>query len=115
VNREHEHVRVADNAGRGEADFAGHREIAAGIERNCPGWLVMWSPYCRVYYAYPCFSVPQGTVLRDADPGELVAEMRAVQKAAAQATRVVAASAGGGMWGDQGWNLPGRVSSSLFT
>lgn len=106
---------MADNADRGKPDFAGHREIAAGIERDCSRWLVMWSPYFRVYYAYPCFCVPQGTVLRDADPGELMAGMRAVQKAAAQAARVVAGSAGGGMWGDQRWNLPGRVSSSSFT
>jgi hypothetical protein len=115
VNRENDNVRVADNADRGEADIARHREIAAGIALNCPGWLVMWSPYFRVYFAYPCFTVPQGTVLRDADPRELVAEMRTVQKAAAQAARVVAGSAGGAMWGDQGWNSPGHVSSGLFT
>jgi hypothetical protein len=101
VNREHEdaRVRVADYTGYGDADLA-NRETAARIERDCPGWLVMWSPYFRVYYAYPCFSVPQGTVLHDASPGELVTEMRTVQKAAAQAARMVAGSAGGGLWGD---------------
>jgi hypothetical protein len=58
----------------------------------------MWSPYYLEYYAYPRFYVPQGTVLHYADPGQLAAEMRTVQKAAAQASRVAAASAGGGMW-----------------
>lgn len=74
------------------------REVAARIERKYPGWLVMWSLYCREFFAFPCFSVPQGTVLHYPDPGQLVAEMFSVQKAAAQASRVVAGSAGGGMW-----------------
>jgi hypothetical protein len=73
------------------------RDVAARIERAYPGWLVMWSLYNREFYAFPCFRVPQGTVLHYADPGQLVAEMRTVQKAAAQASRVVAGSAGGGM------------------
>jgi hypothetical protein len=72
--------------------------MAARIERQNPGWLVMWSLYYRQFYAYPCFRVPQGTVLHYADPGQLVAEMFSVQRAASQASRVVAGSAGGGMW-----------------
>jgi hypothetical protein len=80
-------------------DYSAWRKTAARIERDYPQWLIMWSPYYEEYWAYPRFRVPQGTVLHDADPGELVAEMRAVQKAAAQAARVVAGSAGGGMWG----------------
>lgn len=73
------------------------RHVAARIERTNPGWLVMWSMYYREFYAFPCFCVPQGTVLHYADPGQLVAEMFSVQKAAAQVSRVVAASAGGGL------------------
>jgi hypothetical protein len=72
--------------------------MAARIEQSNPAWLVMWSPYFRKYYAYPRFSVPKSTVLDYADPGRLVAEMHTVQKAAAQASRVAAASAGGGIW-----------------
>lgn len=74
------------------------REMAERIERQYSGWLVMWSPYNREFYAFPCFSVPKGTILHHPDPGQLVAEMLSVQKAAAQASRVVAGSAGGGMW-----------------
>jgi len=74
------------------------RDVAARIERTYPGWLVMWSPYFREFYGFPCFMVPQGTVLRYREPDELVAEMLTVQKAAAQAARVVAGAAGGGMW-----------------
>ena len=74
------------------------RETATRIERQYPAWLVMWSLYYREFYAFPCFSVPKGTVLHYADPGKLVAEMFSVQRAAAQASRVVAGSAGGGMW-----------------
>lgn len=74
------------------------RKMATRIERQYPAWLVMWSLYYREYYAYPCFTVPSGTVLHYADPSQLVAEMFTVQQAAAQASRVAAASAGGGMW-----------------
>jgi hypothetical protein len=87
---EHERPPVVDRGGR--------RETATRIERQYPAWLVMWSPYYLEYYAYPRFYVPQGTVLHNSDPGQLAAEMRTVQKAAAQASRVAAASAGGGMW-----------------
>lgn len=73
-------------------------EMAARIERQYSWWLVMWSRYYRQFYAFPCFSVPRGTVLHHADPGRLVAEMLSVHKAAVQASRVVAGSAGGGMW-----------------
>lgn len=77
---------------------SGPREMAARIQQENPGWVVMWSPYYRELFAFPCFSVPKGTVLHYPDPGQLVAEMFSVQKAAAQAWRVVAGSAGGGMW-----------------
>jgi hypothetical protein len=87
---EHERPLVVDRGGR--------RETATRIERQYPAWLVMWSPYYLEYYAYPRFYVPQGTVLHYADTGQLVAEMCTVQKAAAHASRVTAASAGGGMW-----------------
>jgi hypothetical protein len=82
----------------GDSDDSDAREIAARIERQYPGWLVMWSRYYRQFHAFPCFSVPKGTVLHQSDPGRLVAEMCSVQKAAMQASRVVAGSAGGGMW-----------------
>lgn len=99
MKRENEHIPVTGHVGHDGDELAAHRETAAGITRDCPGWLVMWSPYYRVYYAYPCFSVPPGTVMRESDPRELVAEMRAVQKAAAVGARVVAGSAGGQLWG----------------
>jgi hypothetical protein len=76
----------------------GPREVVARIQRKYPGWLVMWSLYYREFYAFPCFTVPQGTVLHYADPSQLVVEMFSVQKAAAQASRVTAGSAGGGLW-----------------
>jgi hypothetical protein len=77
---------------------SGAREMAVRIERRHPGWLVLWSLYYREFYAYPCFTVPKGTILHYPDPAQLLAEMVLVQKAAAQASRVVAGSAGGGMW-----------------
>lgn len=57
-------------------------ETAARVEKAYPGWLVMWGPYYREYWAYPCFSVRQGTILHSSDPGELVREMRSVQMSA---------------------------------
>jgi hypothetical protein len=63
-------------------DHSSQRETAARVEKACPGWLVMWGPYYREYWAYPCFNVPQGTILHSGDPGELVREMRSVQMSA---------------------------------
>lgn len=89
---------VVDRAGHLEADPARCRDLAVRIERQHPGWLLMWSPYFREFYAFPCFMVPRGTVLHYREPDELVPEMLRVQKAAAQAARAVAGAAGGGMW-----------------
>jgi hypothetical protein len=89
---------LGKSVGPREIDPADHRDMAVRIERQYPGWLVLWSLYYREFYAYPCFSVPKGTILHYHDPERLVAEMFSVQKAAAQASRVVAGSAGGGMW-----------------
>jgi hypothetical protein len=63
-------------------DHISQRETAAHVEKAHPGWLVMWGPYYREYWAYPCFNVPRGTILHSADPYELVREMRSVQMSA---------------------------------
>jgi len=76
----------------------GPHEVVARIQREYPGWFVMWSRYYQEFYAFPCFSVPKGTVLHHADPRQLVVQMFSVHKAAVQASRVAVGAAGGGMW-----------------
>ena len=61
-----------------ELDKRAHA-IARRIGRDFPQWLVIWGTYSRVYWAYPTFPVPRGTVLHASDPGELARQMREIQ------------------------------------
>jgi hypothetical protein len=71
----------------------------AEMERSYPGWLILWGCYTRLFWAFPRFSVPQGTIVSAADPDRLLADMhsveleaRASQLAAARNPQQVAAS-----------------------
>ncbi len=55
------------------------RTIAQRIGRDFPQWLVMWGTYSRVYWAYPTFPAPGGTIVHSHDPGELTRQMREIQ------------------------------------
>jgi hypothetical protein len=58
------------------------RQIAARIAQDFPRWLVLWGLYSRRFWAFPCFRVPRGTIAEAANPDDLVAEMRSIQRAA---------------------------------
>ena len=51
------------------------RRTAAQIERSHPHWMVVWGCYSRMYWAFPRFPVPKGTIARSGDPERLLAEV----------------------------------------
>jgi hypothetical protein len=55
------------------------RAAASEIERRHPGWMVIWGCYSRMFWAFPCFQVPQGTIVSARDPESLLADMRRVE------------------------------------
>lgn len=65
------------------------RQIASEIEQNRPAWLVMWGCYTRLFWAYPKFMVPSGTIVSAFSPYQLLAGMDSVE--AEQAERNAAA------------------------
>jgi hypothetical protein len=60
---------------------AQQRDTAGLIERDNPGWMVIFGRYSRRYWAYPLFPVPTGTVVGAASPADLVTRMREVENA----------------------------------
>jgi hypothetical protein len=54
-------------------------QTAAEIEESHPHWLVMWGSYSRVFWAFPRFEVPDGTIVSARDRERLLAEMRDVE------------------------------------
>jgi hypothetical protein len=67
---------AADNLSMGD-DW--ERQTAADIERSRPHWLVMWGSYSRLFWGFPRFPAPQGTIISAADPQSLVAEANRVE------------------------------------
>jgi hypothetical protein len=51
-------------------------ETAESISHHHPLWLVIWGTASRRYWAFPWFNVPQGTILNERDPRELLTRMR---------------------------------------
>lgn len=58
------------------------RELAAKLTRRTLRWLVLWGPYSRRYWAFPCFDVPPGTILDAPGPRELLTQMNSTELAA---------------------------------
>lgn len=57
------------------------------LSQAFPRWLIMWGAYSRQFWAYPRFDAPRGTIAHAADPGGLVAKMRAIELAASNRPR----------------------------
>ena len=57
------------------------REQAARVEEVFPGWLVMWGPYTRQFWAFPRFAAPAGTIAQAADATALAGIIRRMQRA----------------------------------
>jgi hypothetical protein len=54
-------------------------ETAESINYHNPLWWVIWGVSTRHYWAFPKFNVPQGTILDERDPRELLSQMRQIE------------------------------------
>jgi hypothetical protein len=55
------------------------RQNAARIERSRPHWMVMWGCYSRLYWAFPRFPVPKGTIASAGDQDGLLVELDSIE------------------------------------
>jgi hypothetical protein len=55
------------------------RQAAADIERGHPHWLVMWGCYSRLFWGFPRFTAPKGTIISAVDPQSLLTEAHQVE------------------------------------
>jgi hypothetical protein len=54
-------------------------QVASEIEQSHPSWLVMWGCYSRMFWAFPLFTVPPGTIVSAPGPDRLLADMEDVE------------------------------------
>ena len=52
------------------------RLTGARLTHRNPHWLVTWGTHSRMYWAFPLFSAPPGTIITAPDPAALAAQMR---------------------------------------
>jgi hypothetical protein len=55
------------------------RRVASEVEQSHPRWIVMWGAYSHMFWAFPRFDVPKGTIVSAPDPGRLTADMQRVE------------------------------------
>jgi hypothetical protein len=58
---------------------AQERYTAREIERSHPQWMVMWGCYTRLFWAFPRFRVPSGTIVSARGDKGLLTDMREVE------------------------------------
>jgi len=63
------------------------RRIAAQITHRYPQWLVTWDTHNRLFWAFPRFNAPPGTIIAAPDTAELLALMRHAELATAPGKR----------------------------
>jgi len=64
------------------------RQTAREVERHHPRWIVMWGCYSRLFWAFPRFEVPRGTIVSAPDPERLVVDMHRVEAEARVSAQV---------------------------
>jgi hypothetical protein len=52
------------------------RNAAARIEHDHPQWLIVWGAHTRLFWAFPRFQAPAGTIIAAADTAELTTRMQ---------------------------------------
>jgi hypothetical protein len=62
-------------------------QIAGEIEQSNRAWLVIWGRYSRLFWAFPRFKAPAGTILSASNPDQLLAYMDSVQLEQSAASR----------------------------
>jgi hypothetical protein len=55
------------------------RQVAAEIEQSHPHWVVLWGYYSRLFWAFPYFQAPQGTIVSAPDRDRLLADMHSIE------------------------------------
>jgi len=55
------------------------RRSAAEIEQSHPGWVVIWGCYSRLFWAFPRFQVPEGTIVSAPRSSHVLADMHRVE------------------------------------
>jgi hypothetical protein len=63
-------------------------QIAFEIDQSHPHWLVMWGCYSRLFWAFPIFQAPKGTIVSAPNPEMLLAGMRGVEVEMSASQRV---------------------------
>jgi hypothetical protein len=63
------------------------RQTASEIERSRPSWLVMWGCYSRLFWAFPRFDVPKGTIISASNRDQLLVDMDSVEVEQSAAAR----------------------------
>jgi hypothetical protein len=58
-----------------------HR-TAAQAERQFPGWVVLWGTHTRMYWGFPRFHAPPGTMITAPDTAGLITRMQHTELAA---------------------------------
>jgi hypothetical protein len=56
------------------------RQTAQRIERELPGWIVLWGCYTRQFVAFPLFPAAPGTVVAASYPEALIARMEQIER-----------------------------------
>ena len=55
------------------------RQVAAEIGQSHPHWVVLWGYYSRLFWAFPYFQAPQGTIVSAPDRNGLLADMHSIE------------------------------------
>jgi len=55
------------------------RQVADEIEQSNPQWLVLWGYHSRLFWAFPYFRAPQGTIVSARERDKLLADMNTIE------------------------------------
>ena len=58
------------------------RRAAAQIAQHSPQWVVIWGTHTRLYWAFPRFHAPPGTIITAPGTAELTTRMQHTELAA---------------------------------
>jgi hypothetical protein len=58
------------------------RHTAARLHQCNPQWLILWGCYSRLYWAFPLFDAPPGTLVSAPGTRQLLASMRQTERPA---------------------------------
>lgn len=71
----------------GSAADPHEHDTAARIENSNPQWAVIWGTHSRMFWAFPRFTAPRGTIITAPATAELLDRMRQAELAGRIARR----------------------------